>query len=268
MNQPPLDHHLVVLHRGGAKRVTRRKGRHSAQVDVADKSTTTVESGNEYSWRTEGPIHFAHLYVAPERFAALVATAFDRDPRSVGFAETIGRVDGLASNIMEALIAGVRDPGWAMIGDYYVDALLVRLATISGSGVFNRPQKITLTRRTVERVIDYIRANLGERLSLDDIAAISGYSRYHFVRAFRESTGLPPYAYVLRERIAVAKELLHASDLPVAEIAARVGFTTHAQFSSRFREIVGTTPIGYRTQMAGCASGMAAIVRIPGQAEQ
>ena len=65
MNQPPLDHHYLVAHFGGNKRVTRSGAGRSLSVDVGKHSFTTVEAGTEYFWRTQRPIAFAHVYVEP-----------------------------------------------------------------------------------------------------------------------------------------------------------------------------------------------------------
>ncbi|MBX9860331.1 MAG: helix-turn-helix transcriptional regulator, partial [Sphingomonas sp.] len=96
-----------------------------------------------------------------------------------------------------------------------------------------------------------VRSNISQRITLEDLAAVAGYSRFHFVRAFKDSTGVPPYAYVLRERVAAARGLLDHSALPIAEIAQRCGFSTHTHFSTRFREAIGLTPADYRRRAGG-----------------
>lgn len=99
MLQPPLDHHLIVLHEGGAKRVSREGAGGRKTAEVSARSITTIEVGSSYRWTTEGPVGFSHYYVAPDYFANLVATTFDRDPSKVSFAETIGRADPYSANI-------------------------------------------------------------------------------------------------------------------------------------------------------------------------
>lgn len=266
MFQPPLDHHLVVLHRGGAKRVWRDGAGGRRVADVADRSITTAEAGSAYRWRTEGPIAFSHLYVRPDHFATLVGEAFDRDPASVSFAETLGRPDVHAANLFDLLLSGGDDADSGEAVDYYVDALLMRLATTSTwGGEFRQYRRLTLAPHVVARVRDYIRANIGDRIALDDLAAVAGYSRFHFVRAFKRSTGVPPYGYLLGERIAVARDLLDNTTLPIRDIALRCGFSTHTHFSTRFREAIGLTPADYRRRSTGGGNGDGA--RSPGPAE-
>ncbi len=137
-----------------------------------------------------------------------------------------------------------------LAADHYLDALLVRLAATNNYGEVPSADRLTLAPSTVKRVRDYILAHLAEPISLDDLAGVAGYSRYHFVRAFRESTGHPPYGYVITQRIVHAQQMLLASNDSVASIAHDCGFATHAQFSKKFREIVGTSPAAFRRRDA------------------
>lgn len=252
MHQPALDHHLVVLHQRGAKRVQRDGPGGRRIEDVTVNSTTTVEAGSVYRWRTDGPIGFAHLYVKPDYFAALVAETYGRSPSSVSFAETIGRPDPHIANLFALLLDTRDETDRALSSDCYLDALLVRLAATSDwGGEFPQYRRLMLSPHTVRRVRDHVRSHLNTRITLADLAEVAGYSRFHFVRAFKESTGVPPYAYVIRERIAVAQDLMRSSNMPIADIAKLCGFATHAHFSTQFRSITGTTPAEYRRRFWG-----------------
>lgn len=247
MLQPPLDHHLVVMHEGGAKRVIRDGGGGRRTADVAPRSITTTEAGSSYRWETEGPVGFSHYYIEPAYFSSLVADTFDRDPASVSFAETIGRADPHSATLFGLLLESRNDPYWSSIAQYYADALLVRLASTSHwDGEFLRFRRMMLAPHVVRRVRDFIRANLEGRITLDDMAAVAGYSRFHFGRAFKQTTGMPPYAYVHHERLASARELLEQTSLPIAQVARQCGFGSHAYFSVRFRDATGLTPAEYR----------------------
>lgn len=247
MRQPALDHHLIVLHQGGAKRVRRTGGMGPRLVDVPDNAITTTEAGSIYTWHTDGPIAFSHIYVAPQRFANLVGETFGRNPDRVRCAEVIGRPDRHAADLFQLMIASRDDPDWAFIGDAYLVALIVRLAATSGwDGHFRSEERLSLTGPTLARVRDFIRGNLDQTITLGDLAAVAGYSRYHFIRAFKVATGLPPYGFLLQERVAAAQTMLRESDLPIGDVARRTGFATHAHFSTRFRRIAGQTPAEYR----------------------
>ena len=67
MLQPPLDHHLLVLHLGGPKRIVRAGGLGTAHVDIGAGAFTMVPAGSSYRWLTSGPIDFAQ-YPATDRY--------------------------------------------------------------------------------------------------------------------------------------------------------------------------------------------------------
>jgi AraC family transcriptional regulator len=98
----------------------------------------------------------------------------------------------------------------------------------------------------LKRVTEYIDANLTNPIRLRELARAAGFSRMHFARTFRVSTGLRPHEYVVRRRIDRAKRLLLQSRTPVASVARLSGFNTHAHFTNVFRNLVGSPPAEWR----------------------
>jgi AraC family transcriptional regulator len=98
----------------------------------------------------------------------------------------------------------------------------------------------------LRRVFDYMQAHLGEELSLRQLAAVVQLSPHHFAVRFKQSTGVAPHQYLLRQRIATAQQWLAEPRLSVAEIAYRLGFSSQAHFTTMFRKHVGATPGAYR----------------------
>jgi AraC-like DNA-binding protein len=87
-----------------------------------------------------------------------------------------------------------------------------------------------------------------EPLDLDAIAGAAGYSRFHFVRAFRDAYGVTPRDYLSARRVERARELLRTANLTVTEICFLVGFSSLGSFSARFKAAVGVTPTAYRAR--------------------
>jgi AraC family transcriptional regulator len=81
---------------------------------------------------------------------------------------------------------------------------------------------------------------------LTDLAGLLNLSRFHFVRTFKQSTGLPPHRFLMARRIERAKELLAEPGLPIAEVSRRAGFHGVTQLTRAFRRLTGTTPSGFR----------------------
>jgi AraC family transcriptional regulator len=105
-----------------------------------------------------------------------------------------------------------------------------------------------LTPRQTSRVLAYVRNHLGENISVEDLAAEVGLSSHYFTETFRRTIGVTPYRYLSNQRIEKSKELLRQGKHSIGKIAKTVGFSSHKQFSSHFRKVVGVTPAQYRRE--------------------
>lgn len=99
--------------------------------------------------------------------------------------------------------------------------------------------------KAVARVCDYAEAHLEERLDLDVLAAVAGFSRYRLIRSFRRARGVTPHAWVTLRRIARAERLLAGGTWP-AEAALESGFCDQAHLTRAFKSVKGVTPGRYR----------------------
>lgn len=115
-----------------------------------------------------------------------------------------------------------------------------RVFSWRGDGVRALPTPV------LKRVQAYVEDNIGAAISLQSMAEVARMSRFHFLRLFRESTGLTPYGYVTERRMARGRELLSTSDLPIGEVAAACGFDDPSYFSACFRQRYGQTPRQFR----------------------
>lgn len=104
-----------------------------------------------------------------------------------------------------------------------------------------------LSQRQLRQALDYIQENLVENIKLSDLSVLLNMSQHHFCRLFRNSMGISPYQYVLRQRVERAKTLLrqHKSQT-ITDIASECGFSSPSHLSQKFRQITGVTPKIYR----------------------
>lgn len=98
----------------------------------------------------------------------------------------------------------------------------------------------------VTRTADLMASDLAADLPLQLVASQIGLSAYHFSRAFKASTGVPPHRYLVQLRIEKTRELLETTDLPISEIASQVGYDDPSYLARLFRREVGVTPLAYR----------------------
>lgn len=100
----------------------------------------------------------------------------------------------------------------------------------------------------VHRCCDYIELHLEQPLTLAVLAKEMGYTEYYLSRRFKQEMKVNINEYIRFARIERAKTLLEASELPVAEIAARLQFCSSSHFSHVFQQVTGCTPRQWRSQ--------------------
>lgn len=118
----------------------------------------------------------------------------------------------------------------------------------------------SLHRQAVDRAVDHILGHLSDPLDLARVAAIAGYSAWHFQRVFTEAMAESPAVFVARARLERAVAIARTSpERPWLEIAAEVGFASASQLSRAFRSRFGAaarswdrrSPLVARAEQAG-----------------
>jgi AraC-like DNA-binding protein len=99
---------------------------------------------------------------------------------------------------------------------------------------------------TLRRVKEYISGHLEKSIEVGTLADAAGLSLFHFARAFKQSTGETPHAYILERRLERARSLLSTSDLSHSEIARSTGFSDQSHFARVFRRRLGVSPSAFR----------------------
>ncbi|BCY09481.1 GlxA family transcriptional regulator [Actinoplanes sp. L3-i22] len=103
----------------------------------------------------------------------------------------------------------------------------------------------------LEAVLTWAKANLGERPSVDQLAARAMISRRTFLRRFKQTTGTSPHAWLTSQRLNQAEELLETTDLPIERIAHHVGYTSGSALRDQFVRQRGVPPQDYRRTFRG-----------------
>ena len=110
----------------------------------------------------------------------------------------------------------------------------------------NRAANSGLARWQLKRVLEFLEAHLTEDIGLDELAQTVGLSQSQFARAFKASTGLPPYKWCLHNRIKRAQAMLLNGNDSLSEIALENGFADQSHFTKTFRRVIGVTPATWK----------------------
>ena len=151
--------------------------------------------------------------------------------------------------LMQMLVAefDAGNPTGRIYAETLAEALALRFLHLGTVAPIEAPVKISaLPGNKLARVKDLVESSLDQDLTLEALAREAGYSRAHFLRMFRESTGTTPHQYVMQRRVVHAEELLSANELGVAEIAVVCGFSSQAHLTLAFKKQTGMTPAEYR----------------------
>lgn len=247
---PPMIGHVVMTYYGAAREVGWRDGSERLSTRARVGSITLIPQGHEGRWDIGGPLEVSHVYLSEERLRSSAEVIADGRPF-----ELIHRVafdDPAAARILTLL----GEEGWEGSCRLFVEQAIDLLCTqlIRGHSSFGAltaaPPRRGLADWQVKRVTGYMQDHLDdEDLGLDELAAVVGLSRFHFVTAFRLATGQTPHAWLTALRIGRAQQLLAQPALAITDIALAVGYQTPSAFAASFRKAVGTTPTEFRRRL-------------------
>ena len=113
-----------------------------------------------------------------------------------------------------------------------------------------RASTLTAHSLAIERVIQAMRAQLSEPLSLEEMAEIACMSPFHFNRTFRSIVGAPPGEFLAVLRMDAAKRLVLTTPLSVTDVCFELGYASLGTFANRFKQLIGLSPVQLR-QFAG-----------------
>jgi AraC family transcriptional regulator len=151
--------------------------------------------------------------------------------------------DRFAFDLARRIVSELVSPTEALYGDMLCRNLAVHLLRSYGrtrvDALWFRGR---LSQMESRRVLDYMHANLDNRLSVSALAKVAGLSDAHFARAFRATFGEPPHKLVLRWRLERAAKLVARKGVGLAEAAVAVGFCDQAHFTNATRRHFGATP--------------------------
>lgn len=134
-------------------------------------------------------------------------------------------------------------PGYA---ETLAEMLSFDLTRIALGAERRSPDCSGLSVNQVRLVVDYMESHLNEKTTISELAKLVDLTRFHFIRSFKQSVGVPPHQFMIQRRVERAKEMLIERGNSIADVAAGSGFNSSIQLSRAFRRVVGVTPSEFR----------------------
>jgi AraC family transcriptional regulator len=242
--------HLLLLSLSGCSGEMWTTGGLRARAQ-ARGGVCVIPSGEPFSSRVAKESEVLGIYLDP---ALVERAARDADPS--GRVEVVARStprDPLVNRVGMTLLAEMESeaPGARLYAESLANVLAVHvLRNYTAAGAEPRGCKGGLSGRRLRRVLSYIEENHEHDLSLADLAGEAAMSTFHFAREFKRATGTTPHQHLIKLRVERAKALLAGSELPLAEVGLRTGFSHQSHFTRLFHRLTGTTPQSYRIMMS------------------
>lgn len=101
----------------------------------------------------------------------------------------------------------------------------------------------------LKSVLIHIEDNISERIEIEDLVKITGWSRFHFTKLFTKSIGIPPKKYITNRKIEISKKLLKNNSFSINQISNMLSFKSQSDFSRTFKKITGYPPEKYRKEL-------------------
>lgn len=205
-----------------------------------------IPADSEWTGWDEGDATASYLLVSIGREFAGEAFGASTYHRPTGLPPWIGFRDGTMEMALQKIAAELRypDPFSATMVESQVAQLFVQMIRLNR--IRNQPAKGGLSPFDLNRVVAMIDCLSEDRPTLANMANELGISRFHFSRAFKQSTGMTPHAFIAKRRLEQSAEFLRSTNLSATQIALECGFASSSHFTIAFRRAFGTNPIEFR----------------------
>lgn len=197
---------------------------------------------------------YAAVSLDPAYYAQVLGRARGEPADGADAGPELRRVYAIESAPLAHLVVGLAEeaarggPGGLLFAETLALGIALEVARAAGTGRAVRARaRGGLSGGARRRVLDFIEARVergasAAELSIAELAREAALSPSYFRRAFAETTGVSPHAYVLRRRLARARRLLDAPGAQLSVVAQAAGFADQSHFTRLFRREFGTTP--------------------------
>lgn len=250
---PAEDAFIIALHlRDFPNEKLWEDGRLTRSAPLMAGTTAMIDLKREPVFMMSAPFHSLHAYLPRAALNAIAEETNAAPVRELRYAPGNSVEDPVVRALFTALQPALERPAEA--NDLFVSAILLALAThvgetYGGMQRLHRDRSGGLMPWQRRRAEAALRERIDGRIVIAELARECGLSASHFARAFRRSFGVAPHQWLLRQRIARARELLAGTPMPLAEIAIACGFADQSHMTRVFSQHVGVGPAAWRRMM-------------------
>ncbi|HKP26280.1 MAG TPA: AraC family transcriptional regulator [Dongiaceae bacterium] len=243
----PMRHHVVMAYNGTIQRIERRSGKSVARETFRRGVVIIIPEGSSSRWDIPKPVDVVQLYLPHTTLARIADEADTTTP--IDLLERTAYPDPITSRLLLSAADALESnaPLDALFRHQVIDLLATRvLAAHTGMPPASQPVIGGLAPKTLLRAIERLRSDSDADVSLAALASDAGLSRFHFCRAFKESTGLSPHAWLRQYRLEQAMNMLRDTDQSVVSISVALGYSSQTAFAAAFRKLTSESPSDWR----------------------
>lgn len=245
----PMADHVIMTYIDTMQPLERRTGKSVASGVARPGVVTIIPAGTSARWDIAGAVDVVQLYLPPTTIERISAEAGKATPTEL--VERTGHLDPVTSRLLVTAAQALEGNSTldAMFRQQITDLLATRLlAAHVGTPTVPPPASGGLSPGVLRRALERLRSENDADVSLAALAADAGLSRFHFCRAFKESTGMPPHAWLRLYRLEQAKAMLCDPSMSIVTIAVALGYASQTAFAAAFRKLTGLSPSEFRRQ--------------------
>ncbi len=246
----PMSHHVIMAYNGSMQRMERRSGRSVATGTFRPGVVIIIPEGSSSRWDIPKPVDVVQLYLPHAMLKRVADESETATPTDL--LERTAHPDPITSRLLLSAAGVVENNGAldTLFRHQLVDLLATRLlAAHTSSPTTFQPAMGGLSPKVLLRAIERLRSNSDADVSLDALASDAGLSRFHFCRAFKESTGLSPHAWLRQYRLEQAMNMLRNTDASIVSVAVEFGYASQTAFAAAFRRLTGEAPSDWRRRV-------------------
>jgi len=247
----PMADHVVMTFPAGLTQFERRTGKSVVTGTVRPGVVTVIPAGSSSRWDIHLPLNVVQLYLPHATLERIAGEANMAGPGEL--LERTAHPDPITSRLLMSAADVLEGSAAldALFRQQLTDLLATRLlAAYTGAApVAFQPVIGGLSPNALRRAIERMRSDSDADVSLGALASDAGLSRFHFCRAFKESTGLSPHAWLRQHRLEQAMNMLRDTDASVVSVAAALGYGSQTAFAAAFRKLTGEAPSSWRRRV-------------------